>query len=104
MGDIGVNVQCVVHELEEMRSHDQVIFQYDDPPVPVDHCGDTVYDVPCQPPVLFPFRDVHLPEAFGFPYDVPHFFHGCAVGLRTRGIGVDEQVAVRRQRVARQCL
>ena len=44
---IGVNVQCVVHELEEMRSHDQVIFQYDDPPVPVDHCGDTVYDVPC---------------------------------------------------------
>ena len=41
--------------------------------VPVYHCGDTVYDVPCQSPILFTFRDVYLPETFGLLYDVPHF-------------------------------
>ena len=70
IGDIGVDIEALIHEREEIRGHDQVIFDHDDPLRAVQHMADPRDDRCRQPdiPRLLnhgdPRESVNLPCEF----------------------------------------
>ena len=96
--------QSIVHELEEIGSHHQIVFQYNDLPVFLDLSSYTIDDVACQSPILVTFNDCDCPETLQGMNISSHFFYRLFPSFVFGCIGINEKLAVGSKGVLQQGL
>ena len=93
LGFVLVSLQSIVHELEEVGSYHQIVFQNDDSAVFIDLGRYTIDDVPCQSPVLASFDNGDVLESIDGTDVVTHFVYSCLLVGVLGTIGIDEEFA-----------
>ena len=99
-----VSFERIVHELQEVRSHYQIIFKHYNLSVSVYQRSYPIYYIISKSPVALSFSDMHRFESFYTFYIPSHFGYGSFRRFIFSGISVDKQLALRGQFITEQRL
>ena len=87
--------QGIIHELEEVWSDNQVVFQDDDFSISVDLGGDSINNVSCQSPIFISLDEGDLLESLDASDIATYFIYSLLLEFIFSSVSLDKEMVFR---------